>query len=133
MTEILNSHDGREPQMSKRGSLSETEREMLHRRALGFLNEFRKIRSTMPLQYACSFMLVAMEEGQSVQHYAELADVSQSVMTRNLLDLDDRNRHKEPGFGLVQQRMDPMDMRRHQTFLTSDGKALLRRIVHAMS
>ena len=114
------------------GSLSETERDMLQKRVMGFMDEMRKVRPTMPLQHAYTFMLVALNEGQGVQEYAELADVSQSVMTRNLLDLGERNRRREPGYGLVMQRMDPMDMRRHQTFLTPEGKALLRRIVHAV-
>jgi DNA-binding MarR family transcriptional regulator len=99
---------------------------------LTVLNEFRKIRPTMPSQYIYTFVLVAMNEGMGVQDYAELADVSQSVMTRNLLDLGVRNRHKEPGFNLVLQRMDPMDMRKHQTFLTPEGKALWRRLLHTL-
>ena len=114
------------------GSLSETEKEILQRRVMGFLKEFRTVRPTMPLQHAFTFMLVALNEGEGVQEYAELADVSQSVMTRNLLDLGERNRRREPGYGLVMQRMDPLDMRRHQTFLTPEGKALLRRIAHAV-
>ncbi len=101
-------------------------------RILALFNEFRKIRPTMPLQYAYTFVLVAMNEGLSVQEYAQLADVSQSVMTRNLLDLGGRNRHKEPGFGLVTQRMNPEDMRRHQTFLTPDGLALWLRLNHSI-
>lgn len=98
-------------------------------RALAFCKEFHKVRPTMPLQYVTAFLLVAMNEGMSVQEYAELADVSQSVMTRCLLDMGERNRYKEPGFGLIMQRMDPMDMRRHQTFLTPQGRALWRRVL----
>jgi DNA-binding MarR family transcriptional regulator len=50
-------------------------------------------------------------------------------MTRCLLDMGERNRYKEPGFGLIMQRMDPMDMRRHQTYLTPQGRALWRRVL----
>ena len=102
-------------------------------RVLKVFNELRKIRATIPLQYAYTFILVAENEGQSVQFYANLADVSQSVMTRNLLDLGERNRYKEPGFGLVMSRMDPLNMRRHQTFLTPKGHALWRHIEHAVN
>ena len=101
-------------------------------RVLTLFDEFRKIRPTMPLQFAYTFVLVAMNEGKSVQVYAELADVAQSVMTRNLLDLGQRNRHKERGLGLLIQRMDPLDMRKHQTFLTPEGRALWRRILHSI-
>jgi DNA-binding MarR family transcriptional regulator len=99
-------------------------------RILALFNEFRKVRPTMPLQHAYTFVLVAMNEGLGVQDYAELADVAQSVMTRNLLDLGERNRRREPGYGLLTQRMDPLDMRRHQTMLTPEGRALWRRIMH---
>jgi DNA-binding MarR family transcriptional regulator len=99
------------------------------KKALAFLAEFRKIRKTMPLQHAYSLLLVALEEGLGVQEYAQLADVAQSVMTRNLLDLGSRNRKREPGYGLVDQRMNPMNMREHQTFLTPDGRALVKRLI----
>ena len=99
------------------------------RKQMAFISEFRRVRPTMPLQHAYAFMLVAMNEGKSVAEYAQLAAMSQSVMTRNLLDLGVRNRKKEPGYGLVEQRMDPMDMRRHFTYLTHEGRALIKRLV----
>jgi DNA-binding MarR family transcriptional regulator len=99
---------------------------------LDFMREFWTIRPTMPLGHAYSFMLVALKEGRSVQEYAQLANVSQNVMTRILLDLGERNRYKEPGYGLVMRRINPIDMRQHQTFLTPDGQALVQRLEMAM-
>lgn len=43
---------------------------------------FAKCDITMPLQYAYTFILVATREGLTVREYAELADVSQSVMAQ---------------------------------------------------
>lgn len=92
---------------------------------LHFMDAFRALRPTMSLHSAYTFVLVAMEEGLGVQEYAERLGVAQSVTTRNLLDLGSHNRKREAGLGLVMQRMDPMSMRRHQTFLTPEGRTLL--------
>jgi DNA-binding MarR family transcriptional regulator len=66
-----------------------------------------------------------------VQEYAIRAGVAQSVMTRTLLGLRERNRKKEPGYGLVMQRMDPLNLRRHQTFLSTKGRALVQKLCRA--
>lgn len=96
------------------------------------LSAFKKIRPTMPLQHAVTFVLVAMDEGQGVLEYAERADVAQTVMTRHLLDIGSQNRFREPGYGLLIQRQDPLDLRKHQTFLTREGRALLHEIVRCV-
>jgi DNA-binding MarR family transcriptional regulator len=96
-----------------------------------WMDAFRAVRSTMPLQHAYTFLLVAMNEGLSVSDYAERAGVSQTVMTRHLLDIGMQTRSREPGLDLVMQKTDPMDMRKHQSFLTPKGKALLHRIIRA--
>jgi hypothetical protein len=101
--------------------------------AVALLDVFRTVRPTMPLQHAYTFLLVAMEEGLGVLEYAERAGVAQSVMTRHLLDIGLQTRKREPGLGLVIQRPDPLDMRKHQTFLTQDGKALLHKIKRCMA
>ena len=98
---------------------------------IALLEVFKGIRHDMPLQHAHTFMLVACQEGLSVLDYAERAGVAQSVMTRNLLDIGERNRRGGPGYGLVVTRMDPNDRRRHQTFLTHQGRALLHKVLRA--
>jgi DNA-binding MarR family transcriptional regulator len=92
------------------------------------MEAFRAIRRTMPLQHAFAFLSVALEEGHSVSEYAKRAGTTQAVMTRILFALSSRKR--DPGYGLVQQVIDPQDGRRTQTFLTVRGKALVRAIVH---
>lgn len=97
------------------------------------LEPFREKHPTMTLQTVLSFLLVCLEEGHpGVRDYATRAGVSQTVMTRNLLDLGHRNRAGEPGLGLVQQRSDPMDLRRTQTFLTNQGAALAHKVIRAL-
>lgn len=93
------------------------------------MQAFRTIRRTLPLQHAYAFLFVALEEGRSVSEYAKRAGTTQAVMTRILFALSSRSRGREPGYGLVQQAIDPQDARRTQTFLTVRGNALVREIV----
>ena len=47
-----------------------------------------------------------------------------ATMSTNLLDIGDRNRHMEEGFGLVTARNNPMNLREKEYFLTDKGRAL---------
>jgi DNA-binding MarR family transcriptional regulator len=96
------------------------------------MGALRAIRRTMPMQHAYAFLLVTLEEGLGVQEYAERAGVTQAVMTRILFALSSRGRRREPGYGLVQQAVDLRDSRRHQTFLTVKGKALMHEIARSV-
>lgn len=98
---------------------------------LAWMDAFREVRPTMPLQHAYTFLMVAMDEGRSVSEYAERAGTAQTVMTRHLLDIGEQTRTREPGLGLVVRKTDPMDMRKHQVFLTVKGRALLHKIMRA--
>lgn len=112
-------------------TLSEEERAYARSIRL-MLEPFRSIRPTMPLQYLHTFLLVCEHEGKGVSEYAQLADVAPTVMTRHLLDIGDRNRHREEGFGLVSQIRDAFDLRRHHSKITAFGKATLHKMVTAM-
>ncbi|WP_027565277.1 MarR family winged helix-turn-helix transcriptional regulator [Bradyrhizobium sp. URHA0013] len=110
-----------------------TEEEKAFARSLMLaLEPFREIRSTMPLQYVYTFLQVACDEGSGVTEYARSAGVSPTVMTRHLLDIGDRNRNREEGFGLVTQERDRNDLRRHHARVTPTGKVLMRRIINAL-
>lgn len=99
------------------------------RNLLSALEPFRDLRATMPLQYVTAFLLVCHEEGLGVGDYAERAGVSVSVMSRHLLDIGDRNRHMEEGFGLVTYRANPMELRKHEYMLTDKGRAWAHKIL----
>lgn len=106
--------------------LSDDERAAV-RSLMGSLEPFRALRATMPLQYVIAFLLVAEEEGLGVGEYAQRAGVAVSVMSRHLLDIGDRNRHMEEGFGLVTYRANPTNLRQHEYMLTDKGRALLHK------
>ncbi len=109
-------------------SFTEEEKRQI-RALLGALAPFQAMRSTIPLQYLCTFLQVALEEGLGVTEYATIAGVPPAVMTRHLLDLGERNRAKQPGYGLVMQASDHLDLRKHRTVLTPAGRAMTQRIL----
>ena len=112
--------------------LSEDDRDAV-KRLLNCLDVFKSLRGTMPLQYVMAFLLVAEEEGLGVIDYAKRAGVSVSVMSRHLLDIGDRNRHMAEGFGLVTHRANPMELRKHEYFLTEKGRQILHRCLRHAS
>jgi DNA-binding MarR family transcriptional regulator len=99
---------------------------------LSGLDLFVALSGRIPSQLIRAFCLVAMHEGESVRELKDKAGVSQSVMTRHLSDLGDRNRHKKEGFELVEQKVDLMDRRIHRAYLTPKGKALAARLFRAL-
>jgi DNA-binding MarR family transcriptional regulator len=109
-----------------RGALSEAETKIA-RLTLSALEVFWDLRATMPLQYVRTFLLVALNEGKSVTEYATMTGVSKSVMSRHILDIGERDRYMEEGMGLVTYRPSPMELRRHEVYLTDKGRALLHR------
>ncbi len=118
--------------MVNRKGLAKDERDAV-KALLAALEPFRALRATMPLQYVSAFLMVASEEGLGVGDYAERAGVSVSVMSRHLLDIGDRNRHMEEGFGLVTYRANPMELRKHEYMLTDKGRALAYQLARRWS
>ena len=112
--------------------MPDTERFTLTRlvRVFGLL---REISPTMPVQIAQSFVVVAMNEGKSVGELATIAGAKQSTMSRHLLDLGDRNRQGQEGFGLVTRGIDPTELRRTQYTLSPKGKVLLDTLTGVMN
>jgi hypothetical protein len=96
---------------------------------LAALAPFFELRGDMPAQYIKTFLLVAMDEGHGVGEYARRAGVSKSVMSRHILDLGMRLRTGEPGLDLLMTRPNPMELRRHEVFLTAAGRTLAHRIL----
>ncbi len=115
-----------------RKSLPDDERKSA-RTILTALSSFFEIRETMPLQYVTAFLLVAEEEGLGIGEYAKRANVSVSVMSRHLQDIGDRDRHKDPGFGLVTSRSNPMNLREKEVFLTDKGRVAMLKIHRALA
>jgi DNA-binding MarR family transcriptional regulator len=115
-----------------RPSYTDEEKEAF-RCLLQALEPFRQIRPTMPLQYVVAFLLSAIYEGEGVTELARRAGVSQSVMSRHLLDIGPRNRYGSgEGFRLVEQVLDQKELRKHNVIHTPKGRAAGQAIVRAM-
>jgi DNA-binding MarR family transcriptional regulator len=113
-------------------TLSEEERAAFKALYLA-LKPFRDLNPSMPLSYITAMLLVGMEEGKGVTEYAAKVNISPTVMTRNLLDIGDRNRQREAGLGLITAERDLFDLRKHNAKVTPKGKALAHHVAMVLS
>ena len=90
------------------------------------------IDPTVPTPLVPAFVQVALNEGKSLTELAQLLGSSPSTVSRHLLDLGERNRKKEPGYGLVDSRQNPMELRRNIYTLTTKGRLLAASIADAV-
>jgi DNA-binding MarR family transcriptional regulator len=108
--------------------LSDSEKQaasLMRQMVLLFAGESKR---SIPLGHIETFLLIAADEGHSVNEYADRAGVSKSVMSRQTLDIGDATRAHEPGLQWVTSRVNPMERRSHQMYLTPKGRALAHRL-----
>lgn len=113
-------------------TFTEQERDDLRKLYLALKPFFDLDHPVLPAAYIKAAILVAIEEGLGVSDYAERAGASPTVMTRNLLDIGDRNRQRGEGLGLITQERDPWDLRKHRAKMTPKGATLLRNVLTAL-
>lgn len=101
------------------------------RQTLALLDPFFAIRGAMPARCIQAFLLVAEKEGLSVGEYARRANLSPTTMSRNLLDMGERDRNYEDGAGLIESRENILNRREKLYSLTPKGRALLASITKA--
>jgi len=90
------------------------------------------IDPTASSQLIQAFVAVAMNEGKTTTEISHILGTNLSTASRQLLDLGDRNRKMEPGYGLVDRRTDPMNLRSNNYFLTPRGKLVAEQIAAAL-
>jgi hypothetical protein len=93
------------------------------------LKPFHGVRRDMMLPYMQAFTLVAMEPGLCSAEYAQRADVSQTVMTRYLIDISDRMSLMGPGCGLITRTEEDG---RKKYALTQKGQELVHEMMCAL-
>lgn len=79
-----------------------------------------------------AFLAVALNEGKTLTEIAEQLGSNLSTASRQLLDLGDRNRKLEPGYMLVDRKVDPMNLRVNRYTLTPKGKLLYQELAQIM-
>jgi DNA-binding MarR family transcriptional regulator len=109
-------------------SLNDQER-LLLLKLIAALEEFRRLRATMPLHHVLAMLHVAVVEGQSVSDYALELDLPHSSMSRHLLDIGSLRREGRPGLGLVALGFAPEDRRTHIATLTPKGVKVARAVI----
>ena len=53
-------------------------------------------------------------------------------MSRHILDIGERNRDREPGFGLVITKQNVMNLREHTVHLSDKGRALFHKLARQL-
>lgn len=92
------------------------------------LGAFQSVSPTMPVGEAMMFVAVAINEGSSLTELAEITDAKKSTASRYLLNLSEKRRTGQPGYGVVQREVDPDELRRNMYSLTPLGRKLVDNI-----
>ena len=111
---------------------SEEQTAVIHSMLAG-LDPFFRLRPTIPARCVQAFFLVAEKEGLAVNEYAKRADLSPITMSRNLIDMGERDRNHEDGPGLVESHENIMNRRETLYRLSPKGRALLAAITRALN
>lgn len=101
-------------------------------RLLTVIERFRRVRNTMPVHLVEALLRVAVNEGKSVIQYARDSGVSQSVMSRHLLELGTQYSKGEPGLGLIEKRTSPNSLREFEVILTAKGRRTVSEVAKAL-
>ena len=93
---------------------------------------FRAMDTDMPSPTIATFLQVVSSPGLSIQDVADALRVSQSTASRNVFYLSKDKTSTTPGLDLVESRVNALDRRQKQLFLTQKGEhlaATLRRVL----
>jgi DNA-binding MarR family transcriptional regulator len=93
------------------------------------IGAFRELSPTMPVGEVQMFLLVALNEGASLTELAEEGDMKKSTASRYLLDLSDKTRSGDAGYGLITREPDPEELRRNMYALTDKGRQIVANLV----
>lgn len=111
---------------------SEQQTAVIHSMLAG-LDPFFRLRPTIPARCVQAFFLVAEKEDLPVSEYAKRGDLSATTMSRNLIDMGERDRNHNEGAGLVESFTNIMNRRETLYRLTPKGRALLAAITRALN
>jgi hypothetical protein len=113
--------------MPKSEAIAPTDKRVIQT-LLWALKPLANLRRTIPLQYALTFLTVALDEGKPVGTYAREMDVNRWVMTRIMQSIGDKARSGGAGLGLVTIKRATGYPTRTEVFLTEEGRAVAAQI-----
>lgn len=88
------------------------------------------IDPTVPVQIVQAFVCVALNEGKTLAELADKLGANNSTTSRHILDLGEYNRRKEPGYMLVEGKVNPEDLRTKRYYLSPKGKLLAKTLAN---
>jgi DNA-binding MarR family transcriptional regulator len=98
------------------------------------LEHFRALDRELPIQYAVSFLHIAMKDGAiSITDLEKLVHLSQSATSRNVQALSKTFKAGVPGHNLVEARENIDDRREKLLRLTPRGKQLLGALLRTLA
>ena len=105
-------------------ALSQLDRTMRYARS--------RLGADITIQRLLILLNVYLHEGLSQKELlAQLDATSVTALSRNLADLSAWTTKKQPGPGLIELRVDPLNLRRKTIHLTAKGRRLLRQVASA--
>ncbi len=97
---------------------------------LGVLTELQRgTHQSVSIATLITFVEVARVEGRTPTELGRHLGVPDSTMSRQLSDLGDRDRDRNPGFGLIIGRRSLQDRRMWRYELTPKGRRLLQKVL----
>lgn len=109
-------------------------------RALSLLQTLNR---NLSIEQAQVFLMVALDEGRSHSEYAEMCGLAQPTISRIFTDMSHYRRTRrgaeegkftrEEGYGLLEQRANPMEMRQKLVYLTHKGRILANRLARIIA
>lgn len=96
------------------------------------LKPLMNLRASIPLPFAATFLIVALDEGKSVNSYARDLGVSWFAMWRYMRNISERAKNGSHGLGLVTIEPHPIYTRRRRVYLTAKGRSLVKEIFQQM-
>ena len=104
------------------------------------LASFQAMNRSMTIELANVFLLVSLKEGQRAVDYAKETGLTQSTISRHLLDLSDYRRDlteagagRKEGYGLVKAEVDPQELRAKRYYLTHKGRTQVQRVLGVLA
>lgn len=99
-------------------------------RAIGMIEEFRKIDPEMQLQTVWIFLLIAKHEGCSQHYLSQITGYTRTAISRNCGVLSDvGSRNNGNGHRLIVQKVDPNDRRARVLELTPKGRMIFASVI----
>lgn len=83
----------------------------------------------MPIQLVRSLVLAALNPGMNGKALGHVAGLSHTVVSRHLKDWGELNRHKEPGFKLIELELDRQDNRFKRPVFTPKGRTFVSNLL----